>query len=229
MLLRLIVPVGAVELAAQAPSGVFTHLHLPPLAGVVLGVVALDLWKYLEHRLMHAVSPLWRFHLVHHSDVEVDFTTTERHHPVEAAIAAAGLLAAIYALAIPPLSIALFFLAGTAVSLLSHANLSLPQRVDRALAALIVTPGVHLIHHSPRRRETDSNYGFVFTVWDRLFGTYVGGERAGRSGPRLQGLDVFRETDAQRIDRVLCQPFLYRRNGVGPMPARPHAVDDASP
>lgn len=229
VLVRLFVPVSAVELAAQTQPGLFAHLQAHALAATVLGFLVLDGWSYAEHRLMHAVPPFWRFHLVHHSDVAVDFTTTERHHPVEAAIAAAGLLALIYTLAIPPLSVALFFVAGTAVSLLSHANLRLPQRLERMLVPLIVTPGVHLVHHSRRRHETDSNYGFVLTVWDRLFGTYLDGERAAQSGPRLQGLDVFREAEDERIDRVLCHPFLYRRNGRAPMAAHHAAADELAP
>ena len=228
VLTRIFVPVSAVQLATQTQSGLFTHLQAHELAATVLGFLVLDGWNYVEHRLMHLVPFLWRFHLVHHSDIGVDFTTTERHHPIEAAIAAAGLLALIYTLAIPPLSVAIFFLAGTAVSLLSHANVRLPQRLERLLVPLIITPGSHLVHHSTKPHETDSNYGFVLSVWDRLFGTYLDSERAAQSGPRLQGLDVFREAEDERIDRVLCHPFLYR-NVRARMPAHQPAVGERAP
>lgn len=228
VLTRVFIPVSAFGLATQTQSGLFAHLHAHVLAATVLGFLVLDGWSYVEHRLMHAVPSLWRFHLVHHSDVAVDFTTTERHHPIEAAIAAGGLLALIYALAIPPLSVAIFFLSGTAVSLLSHANVRLPQRLERLLVPLIVTPGAHLVHHSPERHETNSNYGFVLTVWDRLFGTYLDSERVAQPGPRLQGLDVFREAEDQRIDRVLCHPFLYR-TGRARMPTHHAPADEPAP
>src|SRR5215472_4453327 len=127
------VPFSAVDAASHTGSRAFPALPADTVVGIVVGVLVLDLWKYLEHRLMHKFRLLWRFHLVHHSDVEVDFTTTERHHPIEAAVSSAALYGLIYTIAIPPLAVALFVLAGTIVSFVSHANLRLPARVDRAL------------------------------------------------------------------------------------------------
>jgi sterol desaturase/sphingolipid hydroxylase (fatty acid hydroxylase superfamily) len=166
----LCIPVSAVEVAQRAGSGPLVLLPVNAGIGIVLGVLALDLWKYCEHRVMHSFSPVWRFHLVHHTDTDVDFTTTERHHPIEVAFSSVILLAVIYVLAVPPLAVVTFVLFGTVVAFASHANLRLPARIDRILRRLIVTPSVHVIHHSALRDETDSNYGAIFTVWDRLFG-----------------------------------------------------------
>jgi len=204
------VPVSAVGVAQHAGGGALALLPIDDGVAIVLGVLALDLWKYAEHRLMHNLAPLWRFHLVHHSDTEIDFTTTERHHPIETLISIALLFALIYVLAIPPLAVVIFVLAGTFVALVAHANLNLPTPIDRVLRWAIVTPSVHVIHHSVRREETDSNYGIILTVWDRLFGTYRERRRQGDSLPPALGLDVFRAPRDGRLDRVLWHPFVYR-------------------
>jgi sterol desaturase/sphingolipid hydroxylase (fatty acid hydroxylase superfamily) len=100
------VPISALEVAQHAGSGPLI-LTVEASIGIVLGVLVLDLWKYCEHRMMHRFSPLWRFHLVHHSDTDVDFTTTERHHPIEVAFSTVILLAVVYMLTIPPLAVAI--------------------------------------------------------------------------------------------------------------------------
>jgi len=204
------VPISAVEVAQRAGSGAFALLPLDSGTGIVLGVLALDLWKYCEHRVLHRFLPLWRFHLVHHSDTDVDFTTTERHHPIEVAFSSAVFFAAIYVLAVPPLAVVTFVLFGTIVTFASHANLCLPARIDRMLRWVIVTPSVHVIHHSALRDETNSNYGTIFTVWDRLFGTYGERRADGEASISAQGLEVFRAPIDARLDRVLWHPFAYR-------------------
>src|SRR5215472_2137876 len=159
---------------------------------------------------MHRFRPLWRLHLVHHSDIAVDFTTTERHHPIEGVISSTALYALIYTIAIPPLAVIIFVLTGTIVALVSHANLRLPGRIDRTLRWVLVTPSVHFIHHHARREDTDSNYGVILTVWDRLFGTYR--EHTPESGTSMAmlGLEVFRAPKDARLDRVLWLPIAYR-------------------
>jgi sterol desaturase/sphingolipid hydroxylase (fatty acid hydroxylase superfamily) len=216
-------PISAVDAANRAGSGALA-LPADAVAGIALGVLALDLWKYLEHRLMHRFSILWRFHLVHHSDVEVDFTTTERHHPIEAAISTAILYVLIYLIAIPPLAVVIFVLTGTVITLFSHANLCLPTRIDRMLRWLIVTPSVHVIHHSARREDTDSNYGVILTVWDRLFGTYRVRPVCESPMPSL-GLEIFRAPIDARLDRVLWQPIGYSPRHREPERVSPPCVD----
>jgi len=208
---RFLLPVSALLAAEGARRSGFGLLNLLEWTNgwgaALLAVAALDLWRYFEHRVLHAVPLLWRLHVTHHSDVEVDFTTTERHHPFESIVAALTIIAPIVLLGIPPLAIALYVLVASAVALFSHANIRLPERVERAGGLLIVTPGVHHVHHSSSRPETNSNYGTILTVWDRMFGTYrePGGAR---EAARVLGLEYFRDSNSARIDRVLCQPFL---------------------
>src|SRR5438270_11311619 len=206
----LCIPISAVEVSQRVGLGPLALLPVDAGIGVVLGVIALDLWKYCEHRVMHGFPLLWRFHLVHHSDTSVDFTTTERHHPIEVAFSSVVLLAVIYVLAVPPLAVVIFVLFGTVVTFASHANLRLPGRIDRILRWLIVTPSVHVIHHSAMRDETDSNYGAIFTIWDRLFGTYREHRPDRNASTCVQGLEVFRAPRDARLDRVLWHPFAYR-------------------
>jgi sterol desaturase/sphingolipid hydroxylase (fatty acid hydroxylase superfamily) len=121
------------------------------------------------------------------------------------------LFTVIYLLAVPPLAVAIFVLFGTIITFTSHANLRVPRQIDRMLRWVIVTPSVHVIHHSALREETDSNYGIVFSVWDRLFGTYRERPRGdGKAVISMQGLEVFREPRDARLDRVLWHPFAYR-------------------
>src|SRR5690349_11139566 len=161
-----LLPIGIVAFAAQQPPGVMSELGIPLAAQVLVTFLLLDLWKYGEHRLFHAVPWLWRCHLVHHSDTAVDVTTTERHHPLEVAIAGAVLMAVVVLLRPPAAALGLYLLAATAVALYSHANVRLPAALDGALRRVLVTPAVHAVHHSSLRPQTDSNFGMVLTLWD---------------------------------------------------------------
>lgn len=185
---------------------------------VALGVVLFDLWKYFEHRLLHQASALWRLHLVHHSDLECDFTTTERHHPLEIVFSFVSSVAAVYLLGIPTLAVVIFVLLAAGVTMVSHANIRIAEAVDRWLRRVVVTPAFHNIHHSAAPAETDSNFGTVFSIWDRLFGTHRT-PSAAAAAERVMGLEYFRDARATRLDQVLCQPFLRPT-------ARPHAACD---
>ncbi len=217
---RIFVPVSVIvvaEAAIRSGHGVFQFTGGPGWIIVAMGVLVLDLWKYVEHRLTHRISLLWRLHMVHHSDVNADFTTTERHHPLESVASVVATITLIYLLGIPPLAVAIYLLFATAISLFSHANIRLSDRVDRGLRWLIVTPAVHAVHHSAARHETDSNFGTVLTVWDRIFGT-LRSSTATETAERVVGLEYFRDARSARLDQVLCQPFaspLARRQSIG--------------
>ena len=166
-----VMPIGVYAFAQHQPPGPLTRLELPFATQVLLTFLLLDLWRYWEHRLFHRIPLLWRLHLVHHSDTEIDVTTSERHHPLEFLLGTAVMMALIAALGLPAHAVGLYLLTATVVALYSHANLRLPAGMDRRLRQFIVTPSVHAVHHSDLQRQTDSNYGSVLTVWDRLFGT----------------------------------------------------------
>jgi exosortase len=204
-----VLPIGIYAFARERPPGLVSGLEWPFVAQAALTFLLLDLWKYWEHRVFHGLPLLWRLHLVHHSDTAVDVTTTERHHPFEVVAGMLLLVAVVAALGLPAAALAVYLMTATVVALWSHANLRLPARLDRILRSVVVTPSVHATHHSDLRAETDSNFGMVLTIWDRLFGTYVDPERA--RIPHF-GLDYFHRKDDTRLGRVLQQPFLFRRD-----------------
>lgn len=206
---RVIAPASALLAAEAAGRGAGSTLlgALPVWLSIIAGVIALDLWKYGEHRLSHRIAILWRLHAVHHSDTETDFTTTERHHPLETVFGTLGLSTVVYLLGVPPVAVVLYVLLATPVVLFSHANVRLDPRYENRLRLLLVTPVFHAVHHSAERRETDSNYGVLLTLWDRLFGTYRVPTPDAASA-RTTGLEYFRDARSARLDRVLLQPFL---------------------
>ena len=139
------------------------------LAGMIL---LLDLALYGSHRASHRFQPLWRLHSLHHSDAVLDVSTTWRHHPGEM-IWSGLVIGCVAALCgVLPLELGLYAVLSEAVQIVAHADLPIPQRFGRWASWLFVTPGLHHAHHSPERWSTDSNYGEVFSVWDRLFGTF---------------------------------------------------------
>ena len=218
-----VLPVGVFALAERQAPGLLSRLGLPLAAQMAVVFVLLDLWKYWEHRLLHRVPWLWRAHLVHHSDTAVDVTTTERHHPLEVAVSTGLMIGLVVVLGLPAIALGVYLVVATIVALYSHANVRLPRRVDAVLSRVIVTAPVHAVHHSDLRAETDSNYGAVLTVWDRLFGTFVDPARA--RIPHV-GLEYFHRPADTGLWRVLQQPFRFRPGA--PYPRRDDAPDTST-
>jgi exosortase len=204
----LVLPIGIYAFALSQAPGFVSRMGLPFAIEVLLTFLVLDLWRYWEHRFFHRIPWLWRVHLVHHSDTQIDVTTSERHHPLEYILGTVVMMALIAALGLPAAAVGVYLLAATVVALYSHANLRLEPSLDRLVRRLVVTPSQHAVHHSDLQPETDSNYGSVLTVWDRLFGTYVDPQDA--KIPRF-GLDYFRRPGDARLLRVLQQPFRFRQ------------------
>lgn len=127
-----------------------------------VGLLALDLTIYWQHRLFHRIGPLWRMHRMHHADLDFDVTTAVRFHPIEILLSIAIKLAMMALLGPPALAVLLFEVGLNAGALFNHANVAIPARVDRWLRLLVVTPDMHRVHHSIRQDETDSNFGFNF-------------------------------------------------------------------
>ena len=208
-----ILPVSIVAFAMGQPPGLMTRLGFGLTTQFLLTFLLLDLWRYWEHRLFHIVPLFWRAHLVHHSDTQIDVTTTERHHPFEALLGAVLLLALVAVLGLPAEAIAFYLIVAGVAALFSHANLRLPATLDRWLRLITVTPAVHVIHHSASRAQTDSNYSTVLTVWDRLFGTYTDPDKS--KIPHI-GLEYFHQPPDTGLLRVLLQPFLFRQRTAYP-------------
>ena len=137
------------------------------------GFLLLDLLYYLVHRLEHAVPYLWRIHALHHSDPDVDVTTSVRHHPVEILFTSATYWVAVLVLDLPAIAAAGHGLALFATAAVQHGNIRLPEWLERWLQPVLVTVDTHRLHHSVAVNHANSNYGAIFSVWDRLFGTYT--------------------------------------------------------
>ncbi|MFO0966406.1 MAG: sterol desaturase family protein [Gemmataceae bacterium] len=210
ILVRLIVPLGAVAVAVLAEErewGLFPHLNLSASLGVLLGILALDLAIYLQHVLFHAVPLLWRLHRVHHADLDIDVTTGLRFHTIEILLSLGIKLAVVAALGPPALAVLIFEVLLNATSMFNHANMRLPGLLDRLLRLLLVTPDMHRVHHSWLKDETNSNFGFNLPWWDFLFGTYRPQPSAGHERMTI-GIPEFRdERQVDRLPGMLLLPF----------------------
>ena len=207
--LLVLMPLVALDAALQARAagwGLFNQLAWPPLVEGVVVLLILDAAIYAQHRLLHEIRWLWPLHRPHHTDIEFDVTTALRFHPFEIAGSLLYKLVLIALLGAPPLAVLLFETLLGLFSLFTHANLRLPARLDRVLRWLLVTPDVHRAHHSVHRAETDSNYGTILLVWDRLFGSYTPAPRDGHDAMQI-GLPERREPAAQKLLPLLAQPL----------------------
>ena len=190
----------------QRQLGLLHRLRLPGAWALVLGIVVLDFFAYLVHVLMHRIPRLWRFHRVHHSDLEVDVTTTFRQHPLEAVLRFVFTSVPAVLLGVSPLATAIYRLLSGVNALFEHANVRVLAAIDRGLRWAVVTPHMHKIHHSRARQETDSNYGNILSTFDRAFGTYTPTQRVGQV---RYGLDEF-DDSPQSFAALLELPWNVR-------------------
>jgi sterol desaturase/sphingolipid hydroxylase (fatty acid hydroxylase superfamily) len=212
LIVRLLFPVaavGAAILAAERDWGLFNVIACPAWLSILFSVVALDLAIYGQHVAFHKVPVLWRLHRMHHSDVDIDATTGIRFHPLEIALSMLFKMAVIVCLGAPAAAVVIFELLLNATSMFNHGNVRIPKAIDRWLRVGIVTPDMHRVHHSVYRDETDSNYGFNLSIWDRLFRSYRAQPRDGHKAMTI-GLSEFREPSEYRLPRLLLQPFVNR-------------------
>jgi len=202
-LLRVIMPlsvVGVARLAENAEFGLFSALRLPAWISIPATVVLLDLAVYGQHVAMHKIPWLWRLHLVHHADLDFDVTTGLRFHTLEILLSAVYKGAVAVALGSPAVGVLIFEVLLNAGAMFSHSNMRLPRRIESLLRSVIVTPDMHRVHHSVIVRETNSNYGFNISWWDRWFGTYRDQPAEGHLGMTI-GLS--RPRDERRVSRLL--------------------------
>ena len=184
--------------------------EMPLWLYVLLGVLLLDLiGAYLAHYVEHKVKPLWMIHLVHHTDHEVDTTTANRHHPFESLIRFFFTLTGVFLVGTPIGIVMLYQSLSLLATQFTHANIRLPRNVDRALSWVLVSPDMHKVHHHYVLPYTDSNYGNIFSIWDRLFGTYMELDRE----TIVYGVDTFPDREENSsVSGLLKQPFhKYRK------------------
>lgn len=195
------------RLLKLAPGdGWFAHWNMPAWGQWLATFVLMDATAYALHRLSHAWSWLWRLHAVHHSDIELDATTTHRHHPLESLVAAFVNLPVLLVLAPPPAAVFAYSLLAVAVSTVSHGNLRLPAALDKALRLVLVTPAFHRLHHSALRAQTDSNYATVFPLFDYLLRSASAVPDDGGRQLRI-GLETQRDAASQSLAAMLLAPF----------------------
>ena len=176
-----------------------------PWIFLIIGLLLLDLiGAYLVHFVEHKVKFLWRFHLVHHSDLWVDTTTANRHHPGESVIRFVFTTLAVVLVGAPMWMVFLYQSASVVLSQFNHANVSLPVTIDKMLSYIIVSPDMHKVHHHYVLPHTDSNYGNIFSIWDRLFGTFSTIKRE----DIVYGIDTHMEVDKNNsVINLLKIPF----------------------
>lgn len=209
--IRLIFPLAAVGLAALAQTrgwGVLNQYDLPFGATLLASVVMLDLVIYLQHVMFHAVPALWRLHRVHHADLDYDVTTAVRFHPIEIALSMLIKMAAILVLGPPAAAVMIFEVLLNAAAMFNHGNVRLPNGLDGILRLLIVTPDMHRVHHSVEEHETNSNFGFNLSIWDRVFRTYKAQPDAGHEAMTIGIRDLRDPRLVSDLPGILVLPFV---------------------
>jgi sterol desaturase/sphingolipid hydroxylase (fatty acid hydroxylase superfamily) len=209
VVVRVLFPAATVGIAMVAEEhrwGFFNAVPVPRWAALAASVVLLDFTIYTQHVAFHAIPMLWRLHRMHHADLEFDVTTGVRFHPVEIVLSMLIKFAVVLAIGTPALAVLTFEVFLNATSMFNHGNVRLSARIEHILRLVVVTPEMHRVHHSILRRETDSNFGFNLSWWDRLFGTYRAQPEAGHE-QMIIGIDRFRDPAELRLDRMLLQPL----------------------
>jgi len=192
------------EIAFEREWGIIPALHLPRFAGFLISLLALDYALYLWHRMNHVFPFLWRFHNVHHVDLDLDISTASRFHLGELILSALFRMVQIVVLGIDPLVLVTFDTIITASAQFHHSNVRLPRDIEKRLRWLFVSPRMHGIHHSIVKNETDSNFSALLSIWDRLHGTLI----TDVSQADIQiGVPSFRNSDELGLFSLLSLPF----------------------
>jgi len=212
LVVRVIFPTAAVGMALVAGErgwGLLNNIDIMPALAIVASVFLLDFFIYLQHVMFHAVPALWRLHMVHHADGDFDVTTGLRFHPVEIVLSMLIKLAAVAVLGPPAVAVIIFEVVLNATAIFNHGNVRLPAGVDRVLRWIVVTPDMHRVHHSVKKLETNSNFGFNLPWWDRLLGTYRSQPEDGHEAMTI-GLDQFQDRPRQGLPWLVALPFTGR-------------------
>jgi sterol desaturase/sphingolipid hydroxylase (fatty acid hydroxylase superfamily) len=164
--------VGTAVVAKEGGWGILNYYNVTGTEAHLFAFVLLDFAIYLQHVVTHALPILWRLHIIHHTDLDLDVTSGIRFHPLEIIVSMTYKIVLVAAIGPDPAVVILFEVLLNGSSVFNHSNLFIPKPLDRAIRAVIVTPEMHRVHHSVEVEETNSNFGFFFSFWDRLCGTY---------------------------------------------------------
>jgi sterol desaturase/sphingolipid hydroxylase (fatty acid hydroxylase superfamily) len=210
VLLHLVFPVFAVGMAQTAQDngwGLLNYFGTSSIIALGIGLVALDLVIFLQHVMFHAVPLLWRLHMVHHADLDFDLTTGLRFHPVEIVLSMLVKMMVIVTMGPPVEAVLAFEILLNGMAIFNHGNIRISTTLDKWLRWFVVTPDMHRVHHSVIIRETNSNYGFNISVWDRLFGTYLAQPSKGHQDMVI-GLSQFRDHRRLTLPWLLILPLI---------------------
>jgi len=192
--------------AQENAIGLLNQFAAPYWLNFLITLLLLDFAIYCQHIVSHKWKLLWRLHQVHHTDIEIDATTAVRFHPLEIMISMGYKVALIYLFGANPIAVIAFEIILNATATFNHSNINLPLKVDKALRWILITPDVHRIHHSTVQSETDSNYGFSISLWDRLFKTYVAEPEKTQTTLDI-GLPQYRNQNELGFIKSLLLPF----------------------
>ena len=194
----------------QPETPLFDYLGLPLAVSIIVTVFAFEFMGYWVHRALHRIPLLWRIHAVHHNDTEFDVTTSHRHHPFEGMIFTVLAFPLMLWLGVPVVAAITYNALRLFISLLTHANIQIPQPADSLLRKFVVTPDFHRMHHSSDQQYTDSNYGVITPWFDYLFGTAT--RLPYQEIPAMElGLHYLRKPEESRIDKLLILPFVWKK------------------
>jgi len=210
IVVRLVFPtalVGAALLVQQREWGLFNQFELSTLLKIFFSVLILDLAIYLQHAMFHSIPLFWRLHMVHHSDMDIDVTTGVRFHPIEIALSMMIKIIVVVLIGPPAIAVLIFEVLLNGTSMFNHGNVRYSQQIDSFLRLFVVTPEMHRVHHSTIRWETNSNLGFSFPWWDRLFGTYRPQPAKGHLEMTI-GLDQYKEPKKLTLPWLIVLPFI---------------------
>ncbi|MFI1200363.1 sterol desaturase family protein [Streptomyces sp. NPDC020883] len=214
---HLVIPAATVTVTHLCQPRIGTHwiAGLPALPGIVLTVVALDFAGYWFHRFSHRNLFLWRFHQIHHLDEDFDATTGARVHTAEEVMHQVVLVVIAVMLGVPSSYFTVFATLSFIMAIFHHCNVAIAWKVERVLRTIVFTPALHVPHHNDDIVNTDSNFGFIFPWWDRMFGTYNTAQRT----PQWRiGLDYSHDLS---LHRLIVQPFVpkqLKESAIAPAP-----------
>ena len=193
-------------IASENNIGLLNWIDLSGTTGTVITLILLDLIIYGQHVASHKVPMIWKLHQVHHTDLVYDTTTGVRFHPLEIFFSLIVKVVAVFLIGADPVAVIIFEVTLNVCAVFNHGNVKLPLAVDEQLRKILVTPDMHRVHHSIYRNETDSNYGFSISIWDRIFGTYIDQPQDGHFEMKI-GLPYAREIEDGEFQKVLMLPF----------------------
>lgn len=201
-----IVAVGVAAIAAEKNWGLFNLVDWPIWLEITLSIIILDMLIYWQHVASHHIAFLWAFHKVHHADKDIDVTTGSRFHPLEIGLSMGYKMLLVILLGAPVLAVIIFEIILNGCAMFNHSNVKLPLSLDKVLRKFIVTPDMHRVHHSTIVAETNSNYGFSLSLWDRLFRSYTPQPSKGHDGMVI-GLNEYQDNGPASLTWSLLLPF----------------------